>query len=98
MRKGRRAADYKFVSQYVSERAKEEERVRALNQDEALVVVHRLHHSHNAKCQVKSVPYRVNDRGQTGLDNKPIVRGEFSAFPADLRMRARGLPFRHRPW
>ena len=34
----------------------------------------------------------INDRGQTDPDNNPIVPGEFSAFPADFRVRV-GSPY-----
>ena len=53
---------------------KEEERVRALHQDEALVVAHRLHHSHSAEGYTRPVQRTHAERPGNNLEEKRTVQ------------------------
>ena len=53
---------------------KEEERVGALHQDEALVVAHRLHHSHSAEGYTRPVQRTHAERPGNNLEEKRTVQ------------------------
>ena len=56
------------------ERDEEEERVRALHQDEALVMAHRLHHSHSAEGHTRPVQRAHAERPGNNLEESRTVQ------------------------